>query len=235
MNIDIGFTTLLYGQALILLLLSTAIGVLMLTSTRNAGHLGRQYASHTEAVLAALRMQDAAIARLQPPADAVKTILVIDDDEGVLALAVRTFTAQGYRVRTALTAEDALESLTRDGLPDLIVADIRLQHMDGLQFTRQIRWAGCVMPILAYSSHGGHGDQVMRRRAFDAGCNDLIGKTGTIADDLLRPVEQWLAIAASVAGRRSMTTTSAQDALMRHALLQPPDPVGAPGVGTGVG
>ncbi len=135
---------------------------------------------------------------LTPPAPGQATILVVDDDAILLRLAVRVLGGAGYLVRVAASAEAALQSLMTDGMPQLIVVDLRLPQMTGLAFTKQLRMAGVTLPIVAYSG----GDTTEGRdAALAAGCTDYVAKTGEGAE-LLRRVAQWLAIAAGVAGTR---------------------------------
>ncbi len=137
---------------------------------------------------------------LTPPAHAQDTILVIDDDPALLRLAVRVLGRAGYLVRVAPSAEEALVSLTSEGLPHLIVVDLHLPAMDGLALTKQLRVAGLMLPIVAYSGVG-EDDGHARREALAAGCTDFVAKTGDGAE-LLRRVKQWLTIAAGVAAHR---------------------------------
>lgn len=133
-------------------------------------------------------------AYVRPP----PSVLVIDDDVLQLEVAERRLSKMGYSVRRATTGEAAIQSLTEDGMPDVIVLDLRLPAMDGLEFTRQIRWAGSLTPIVAYS---GHVDAATRRQALDVGCNAVVAK-GT-NDSLVDQVGQWIGIAASVARQRA--------------------------------
>ncbi len=65
-------------------------------------------------------------------------ILVVDDEQIVLRSCDRILSPEGYRVDTATSARDALSLLDRS-LYDLIITDIKMPEMDGIEFMRQVR------------------------------------------------------------------------------------------------
>jgi len=65
-------------------------------------------------------------------------VIVVDDDERLLALARLALQKQGIRVSSAATAEDAQKLVTADP-PDLVILDIVLPDMSGWELLRQIR------------------------------------------------------------------------------------------------
>jgi two-component system OmpR family response regulator len=72
------------------------------------------------------------------PSHRHETILIVDDDEGVAQTFARMLKLEGYRVRTAMTAENGLlEAATVR--PDAIILDLRMPVMDGLGFLRRLR------------------------------------------------------------------------------------------------
>jgi CheY-like chemotaxis protein len=77
---------------------------------------------------------------------------------------------------------DALKTPTRRACPDLILMDIQMPVMDGLDATRVIRSIRelCRMPIIAFSAYG-EGDE-NRRDAIEAGCTDYVSKTVGITE-----------------------------------------------------
>ncbi len=69
------------------------------------------------------------------------TILIVDDDPRLRQSFERLLTAEGHKVFTAPTGEAALESAAR-GLPDLVIMDVRLPGMSGLEAFLEIkRWS----------------------------------------------------------------------------------------------
>ena len=67
-----------------------------------------------------------------------KRVLVVDDDEKIVELVKMYLNRDGYRVFTAFNGIDALD-LARKNRPDLIVLDLMLPGMDGLEVCRTIR------------------------------------------------------------------------------------------------
>lgn len=67
-----------------------------------------------------------------------KRLLVVDDDPGLLLAVSDTLRAEGYDVATARRGADALVRVA-EGLPDLIISDIRMPGMDGYQLVRTLR------------------------------------------------------------------------------------------------
>lgn len=114
-------------------------------------------------------------------------VLVIEDNEVNLELATDLLEVAGFEVLQALTAETGIE-LARSQVPDLIVMDIGLPSMDGLEATRILRADAKTkaIPILAATSHAMKGD---REKALAAGCDGYITKpidTRTFADTVRR-------------------------------------------------
>ena len=77
-----------------------------------------------------------------------KTILVVDDDEGVRQIFARMLTLEGYRVRTAMNAKSGLREVAQSR-PDAIILDFRMPLVDGLEFLRRLRSSAshCATPV----------------------------------------------------------------------------------------
>src|SRR5580704_5796679 len=109
-------------------------------------------------------------------------ILVVDDAPVNLKLMRLLLTHEGYDVRTAERAEDALQMLS-DYRPDLILADIQLPGMNGLEMTRQVKAnpKTSAIRVVALTACAMKDD---REKAILAGCEDYITKpidTSTLA------------------------------------------------------
>ena len=101
-------------------------------------------------------------------------ILVVDDYEDNLKLIRVVLSKAGYEVRTATDAEDALRSLG-EFHPGLILMDIQMPGMDGLELTRLLKSDGKTraLPIVALTAYSMKGDQ---ERFLAAGCDGYIPK-----------------------------------------------------------
>ena len=124
-------------------------------------------------------------------------ILIVDDNPANLKLARVLLASEGYEVRTAIAAEEAVEVLEQFR-PRLILMDIQLPGMDGLELTRRLkadpRMRGVV--IVALTAYAMKGDQ---QRVLAAGCDAYISKpidtrrlAAQVADLLARPAKAGL-------------------------------------------
>jgi two-component system KDP operon response regulator KdpE len=98
-------------------------------------------------------------------------ILIVDDEPNILATVAPLLRARGYDVHSAITGRAALEAVERDQ-PDLIVLDLGLPDINGVEVCRQIRQT-LTTPILVLSARGAEGDKV---NALDAGADDYVTK-----------------------------------------------------------
>jgi len=117
-------------------------------------------------------------------------ILIVDDNAQNLKLAKVILVAEGYDVRTAIDAEDAL-TILESFTPRLILMDLQLPRMDGLELTRQIKNdpARRGMIIIALTAYAMKGDD---EKAFAAGCDGYMSKP-IDTDALARMVAEHLA------------------------------------------
>src|SRR5436309_281204 len=101
-------------------------------------------------------------------------ILIVDDTPVNLKLTRILLVNEGYRVLTAASAEEALE-LLRSYHPDLVLADIQLPGIDGLELTRRIKQEDATRDIVvvALTAFTMKGDE---RRAVESGCDGYITK-----------------------------------------------------------
>jgi len=103
-----------------------------------------------------------------------KKILLVEDNEVNRRLAGFLLRSQGYEVREATSAQEAFEIL-RTEHPDLIVMDIQLPGMDGLDATRKLKEQSSTadIPVVAVTSYAMKGD---REKALAAGCAGYVTK-----------------------------------------------------------
>ena len=103
-----------------------------------------------------------------------KNILLVEDNEVNRRLAGFLLRSQGYQVREATTALAAFEMVDKDRF-DLIVMDIQLPGIDGLEATRKLKEqpATADIPVIAVTSYAMKGD---REKALAAGCAGYVTK-----------------------------------------------------------
>ena len=101
-------------------------------------------------------------------------ILVVDDNAQNLKLARVILSSEGYQVRTAVDAEDAL-TILESFAPRVILMDLQLPRMDGLALTRQLKSdpRRRDIVIIAVTAYAMKGDD---DKAFEAGCDDYMSK-----------------------------------------------------------
>jgi two-component system, cell cycle response regulator DivK len=119
-----------------------------------------------------------------------ESILIVDDNAQNLKLARVTLSLDGYDVRTAGDAEDALRVLA-SFTPRLILMDLQLPGMDGLRLTRQLKGdpERRRIRIVALTAYAMKGDE---EKALAAGCDGYITKP-IDTDNFSRVVAQHLA------------------------------------------
>jgi two-component system, OmpR family, KDP operon response regulator KdpE len=106
-----------------------------------------------------------------PPRVTAPHILVVDDEPQITRVLRTSLSAQGYDIRVANTGEMALE-IMKDWSPNLIITDLSMPSVDGVQLTRQVR-AVSQIPIVVLSVRDKEQQKV---EALDAGADDYVTK-----------------------------------------------------------
>jgi CheY-like chemotaxis protein len=88
----------------------------------------------------------------------MKKILVVDDEENIRLLYEEELKEEGYEVITASNGREGLESVKAYN-PDLVVLDIRMPEMDGIEFLRTIRETHRNLPIILSTAYGEYKQQ----------------------------------------------------------------------------
>jgi two-component system, OmpR family, KDP operon response regulator KdpE len=109
-------------------------------------------------------------------------ILVVEDEPPLRRLLRTSLSAQGYRILEAGTGQGALDGLARDA-PEVVLLDLGLPDLDGLEVIRRIRASGSKTPIIVISSRG---DERGKVRALDLGADDYVTKPFGMAELLAR-------------------------------------------------
>ena len=89
-----------------------------------------------------------------------KKILIVDDDEGLRDLYEEVFVDEGYEALTAKNGKEALQKLEKEK-PDLIVLDIVMPKMDGMEALGRIIGKDKTIPIILHTSHPGYQEDFM--------------------------------------------------------------------------
>ncbi len=119
----------------------------------------------------------------------MKTILVVEDNEKNMYLICFIIGKMGHRTIQARSGEEGVERALAER-PDLILMDIQLPGIDGLEATKRIRRskADGTIPIIALTSYAMAGD---RDRLLDAGCSGYIEKPIN-PDAIMGEIEKFL-------------------------------------------
>jgi two-component system KDP operon response regulator KdpE len=100
-----------------------------------------------------------------------RRILVVDDEPQITRVLRTSLSSQGYDLRVANDGETALE-IMKDWTPDLVITDLSMPNMDGLELSRRIR-AKLLVPIIVLSVKG---EERTKVQALDAGADDYVTK-----------------------------------------------------------
>ena len=120
---------------------------------------------------------------------------MVDDEPAVRESLERALVAEGYGVLLATDGEEALAAVERDR-PDLVLLDVLMPALDGLEACRRLRAEGNRVPVLMLTARDGVGDRVA---GLDAGADDYLVKPFAL-DELLARIRALLRRAAPEEG-----------------------------------
>ena len=109
------------------------------------------------------------------------TVLVVDDEKPLRDFVRRNLEVRGFSVTTASNGLEAM-AIFQTEIIDLVILDIMMPHLDGLETTRRIR-QGSLVPIIILTALGEEADKV---KAFDLGADDYLTKPFGIGELLGR-------------------------------------------------
>ena len=109
-------------------------------------------------------------------------VLVVDDDKAVRESLRRSLEFNGYEVSLAGDGAEALAAIAATS-PDVVVMDVMMPRLDGLEATRALRTAGNDLPILVLTARDAVGDRV---EGLDAGADDYLTKPFALQELLAR-------------------------------------------------
>src|SRR5207248_6364730 len=103
---------------------------------------------------------------------ALRSILIVDDEEPIRQVLTEVLGGSGYVVRTAADGEEALRELSARDY-DAVVTDVRMPRMDGLSLVRAIQQVAPDSTVIVMSAYGSHDLAI---EAMKAGAYDYLGK-----------------------------------------------------------
>jgi two-component system OmpR family response regulator len=109
-------------------------------------------------------------------------VLVVDDEPSIVDAIATTFRYEGFDVREAATGRAALAA-AQEATPDLIVLDVMLPDLDGLEVTRRLRQDGINVPVLFLTARDSVEDKVA---GLTVGGDDYVTKPFSLAEVVAR-------------------------------------------------
>src|SRR5213592_681146 len=132
-------------------------------------------------------------------------VLVVDDEPQITRVLRTVLSSQGYQVRTAAEGESALSNF-KEWSPELVITDLYMPHMDGVELCRRIREVSSV-PIIVLSVKG---EEKTKVEALDSGADDYVTKPFGI-DELMARVRAALRRSGASSGTDEEASFDAGD------------------------
>jgi len=136
-------------------------------------------------------------------------ILIVEDDPSILRGLDLNLAMEGYKVRTAADGEEGLR-IARTERPDLLIVDVMLPRLGGLELIRELRKEDPDMPILILSAKGQEADKVA---GLALGADDYVVKPFGLKELLAR-------IGAALRRRRATGATGPARQLKRFGMVE---------------
>ena len=138
------------------------------------------------------------------------TVLLVEDDPAISEPLARAFGREGYEVLTHGTGKGALEEVSA---ADIIVLDLGLPDIDGLDVARQVRAQGLTIPILMLTARSEDSDLVV---GLDAGADDYVTSGEATEDELIvGDIRVDVAAHRAFVGSRELQLTTREFELLR--------------------
>lgn len=122
------------------------------------------------------------------PAEDKTKILIVEDDEFLRKSVARIIASKGYATLTASNGRDALDLIKKE-TPALILSDLRMPVMDGLDLLDEVSFENPETPVIIFSGVGAKPDII---QAFRSGAWDYITKPIEDFEELIEKIEQTL-------------------------------------------
>lgn len=134
-------------------------------------------------------------------------IVVVDDEQAVRDSLRRSLSFNGYDIAIAEDGEQALDVIEKEQ-PDLVILDVMMPKMDGLEVCRHLRSHGDDRPILVLTARDGVSDRVA---GLDAGADDYLPKPFALEELLARARSLLRRAAAEASGPSSQAEITFED------------------------
>ena len=142
-------------------------------------------------------------------------VLVVDDDDRIRALLVRTLSANGYGVDQAANGRDALVRVAAEP-PDLMLLDLVMPHVSGLQVLAEVRSSSPGTRVIVLSATQETGTRI---QALELGAVDVVGKPFSTAELLARVRRNIVAPAVDGSARYLSAGSLVLDTQRRRATV----------------
>lgn len=130
-------------------------------------------------------MEEASVAQVVPKKK--YNIMIVDDDKFLLSMYTMKFSRQGMDVTGIPRPSEALEKLRTGFMPDILIVDVVMPEMDGVELLAKIREENlAATSVVVVLSNQGQPSDIDRAKAF--GINGYIVKATTIPSEVLRQV-----------------------------------------------
>jgi len=136
-------------------------------------------------------------------------LLIVEDEERVASFLDKGLRAHGYTVEWVQTGQDALRRLTDPGI-SLVILDLGLPDVDGLDVLDNLRQRGSAVPVLVLTARGRIGDRV---KGLNLGADDYLGKPFAFEELLAR-------VQANLRPRAAVSPSVLQAGSIRIDLLR---------------
>jgi two-component system, cell cycle response regulator DivK len=117
-----------------------------------------------------------------------KLVLVVDDDLPSYQLIEELFSDFDITLKHFISGHNLMDWFRDGGLPDLVIMDVQLPGISGLELTRQIKKMVPSIPVIAYTSFAMPGD---KERCLKSGCDEYISKPIDL-DRFIESVSKYL-------------------------------------------
>ncbi|WP_131765950.1 response regulator transcription factor [Candidatus Protofrankia californiensis] len=146
-------------------------------------------------------------------------VLVVDDEPAVRESLERSLRFEGYEVSSARDGAEALDAVARDR-PDIVVLDVMMPRVDGLETCRRLRARGDDLPVLMLTARDGLADRVS---GLDVGADDYLVKPFALEELFarLRALTRRASLSARAASAAAVAAGGSADSFAGLALGLP--------------